>query len=115
MVPFDLSPYRKAIEERICTFCLDHSHEGTCGRPADDPCALQSHLGDLVERVLSMRPSPDLNDYVTALRTDICPTCRQDEEGRCTLRELAECALDSYVIPVIDLIEEVARQEGHRR
>jgi len=113
MSSIDLTPYRAAIRERICSFCLDRRHDGECNRPASDPCALETHLDVLVERVLAVGGSPDITDYVKSLRVSLCPTCRQDEDtGECPLRSLAECALDAYVLPVVEVIEEVAARQG---
>lgn len=114
MSDIDLRPYREAIRERICAFCLDHTHDGECNRPAEDPCALETHLDVLVDKILSTEPSEEIAPYIASLRLDLCPTCRQDEDGRCPMRELAHCALDSYVLPVIEVIEDVAEKQGHR-
>lgn len=115
MSPVDLEPYRKAIRERICSFCLYHIHEGECTRPADDSCALDTHLDVLVRKVLDVEPVSEIEPYVASLRLDLCPNCREDADGNCPMRDLAHCALDSYVIPVIEVIEDVAAAEGHRK
>jgi len=111
--PIHLEPYREAIRDRICSFCLDRKHDGTCGRPADQPCALDSRLAILVKSVLAVGGSPELGPYITSIRDNLCPTCREDETGDCPLRDLTHCALDSYHLPVIDVIEEVAEEHGH--
>ena len=108
-----LAPYRLAIAEKICSFCNDRDGKGGCARPTDDPCALHVHLDLVVESILGVGESPDVAPYVAALRAKTCPHCRQDEAGKCTLRELAQCAPDAYVLPVIEVIEDVAKQHGH--
>lgn len=109
---FDMAPFRTAVEERICSFCIDGNHEGTCNRSLASPCALVTHLEQIVRAVIAVGGKPDLGEYVARLRSDVCPTCRQDARGLCALRSLAECSVDAYLIPVIEVIEEVARRRG---
>ncbi len=109
----DLAPYRQAIEERICSFCLDHSHDGMCSRPKDEPCAVSTHLAELVHVVLTTERRTDVEGFIERLRTELCPTCNQDDIGHCPRRELAHCAVDSYILPIIDVIEDVAVAHGH--
>ena len=108
-----LAPYAKAIETRICAFCNDRDAHGHCARPADDPCALQSHLGLIVESILGVNEAPEVEPYIAALRRKTCPHCREDEAGACALRDLGQCAPDAYLLPVIDVIEDVAKEHGH--
>jgi hypothetical protein len=113
LTPAQLEPYRKAIADKICTLCNDRDVHGKCSRPIEDPCALNSHLDLIVDSVLGVGESPDVDDYVKALRTKTCPNCRQDDAGNCALRDLAQCAPDAYVLPVIEVIEDVAKAHGH--
>jgi hypothetical protein len=108
-----LEPYSKAIAERICAFCNDRDVHGRCARPADDPCALHSHLDLVVESILGVGDRPTVEPYIGALRAKTCPHCRQDEAGKCALRELGQCAPDAYLLPVIEVIEDVAKAHGH--
>jgi len=113
LTPLQLAPYSKAIAEKICSFCNDRDGHGGCARPADDACALHSHLGLVVESILGVGESPDVARYVAALRARTCPNCRQDAAGACALREGNQCAPDAYILPVIEVIEEVAKEHGH--
>jgi len=108
-----LAPYGKAIAERICRFCNDRDAHGKCARPADDPCALHSHLDLVVESILGVGEHPDVAPYLAALRAKTCPHCRQDAAGDCALRDLGQCAPDAYLLPVIEVIEDVAKSHGH--
>lgn len=112
MATVDLAPFRAAIEERICRHCVDRRFDGTCARPKEDPCALVTHLDALVEAVLAVGPSDQISDYVAALRGRLCPTCHQDGEGNCALRKFVDCALDAYVLMVVQVIEETATRQG---
>jgi hypothetical protein len=111
--PEQLEPYRKAIHEKICTLCNDRDGRGGCARPAEDPCALTTHLDLIVDSILGVGGSPEVEPYIRALRTKNCPHCRQDAAGNCALRDLAQCAPDAYVLPVIEVIEDVAKRHGH--
>ncbi len=113
LTALDLEPYAKAISEKICVFCNDRDGHGGCARPPEDPCVLQSHLDLVVDSVLAVGEKPDIEPYAAALREKTCPYCRQDEKGRCVLRELGQCASDSYLLPLVEVIEDVARRLGH--
>jgi hypothetical protein len=114
MKPSNLQPYRDAVRQEICSVCLDHRPGvgGGCSRPLDDPCPLESHLDTVVESILSVTPASELRPYVRALRAINCTQCRQDDEGNCEMRDLVECAVDSYVVRVVEVIEDVAKQQG---
>ena len=111
----DLEPYREAVRENICRLCLDRKVGGGCSRPADDPCALETHLATVVESILSVPETDDIGPYVTALRTKNCTQCRQDEQGNCEMRDLVACSVDSYVLRVVEVVEAVARERGDGR
>ena len=113
LTPAQLEPYRKAIAEKICSFCNDRDAHGHCARPAADPCALNSHLELIVDSILGVGESPEIDRYVQALRAKTCPSCREDETGACTLRDLGQCAPDAYLLPLVDVIEDVAKEHGH--
>lgn len=111
----NLEPYREAIRQRICSICHDSRDDGSCRRPAEDLCALVSHVEEMVNAVVRVGVGEDVGAYLEKLRSDLCPTCRQDEAGDCSLRVLADCAADAYILPVIEVIEDVARERGDRR
>ena len=113
LTPEQLEPYAKAIATRICAFCNDRDIHGRCARPADDPCALHAHLDLVVESILGVGDSPEVEPYLAALRAKTCPHCRQDQAGACALRDLGQCAPDAYLLPVIEVIEDVAKSQGH--
>ena len=108
-----LELYRTAIEQQICTICNDRNRQGECTRPEADACALHMHLRLVVDAILSVGESPDVEGYLAALRARTCPHCHQDADGACALREAGECAPDAYILPVIEVIEDVAKTHGH--
>lgn len=105
--------YREAIRRRVCTVCLDSRDDGSCGLTGRI-CALEAHLPRLVT-VLADLGSPRLDDYVAAVRSEICSRCEsRAPRGACALRETAACALDAYLPLVLDAIEEVlSRRRSH--
>ena len=113
MLTADLTLYRDAVRENICRLCLDRMVGGGCRRPTDDPCALETHLESVVESILSVHDESDIGTYVEALRTKNCTQCRQDEDGNCEMRDLVACSVDSYVLRVVEVVEEVAQEHGH--
>lgn len=115
MLTSDLNLYREAVRENICRLCLDRMVGGGCSRPADDPCALETHLESVVESILSVEDGEDIGAYVEALRDKNCTQCRQDEDGNCEMRDLVACSVDSYVLRVVEVVEDVARAQGHGR
>jgi len=115
MSSVDLEPYRVAVRENICRLCLDRKIGGGCSRPAEDPCALDTHLDTVVSSILSVRDEDDIGAYVEALRAQNCTRCRQDADGNCELRDLVACSVDSYVLRVVEVIEDVARERGDGR
>lgn len=115
MLTTDLNLYREAVRENICRLCLDRVVGGSCSRPADDQCALETHLDSVVESILSVPEGEDIGAYVEALRTENCTKCRQDEDGNCEMRDLVACSVDSYVLRVVEVVEDVAQEHGHGR
>lgn len=105
MTIVSLEPYREAIHREICGPCPDRLPHGGCGRPAHNPCTIQTNLPAVVDAILAVGGSPNVADYVAALRDRVCPHCRQDADGNCDWREHCGCTLDSLLLEVIDVVE----------
>jgi hypothetical protein len=98
--------YVSAIRSRVCAVCLDSRDDRTCSLTGR-VCAIEGHLPRLVQ-ALSSIDSPRIDDYAAAIRAQVCSECEsQDREGRCELREQASCALDAYLLLVLDAVVEV--------
>jgi hypothetical protein len=103
--------YRDEIRRRVCSVCLDSRDDGSCGLSART-CAIDNHLPNLVKAVLETE-SPRLDEYVDALRQEVCSRCREQKaDGTCALRDRAECGLDAYLSLVVDAIEDVRARRG---
>jgi hypothetical protein len=99
--------YWRALQDCVCSVCLDRRDDGSCGLPRARVCGLKRHLpviADVVHNVDSLR----MDDYLTAVQGSICSRCPdQDAAGRCEYREKAQCALYTYLPLVLDAIEHV--------
>ncbi len=112
MKPNELRPYRAALRERICAFCAESDGRGGCSGADPDRCALTTHIDEVIESVLSVGERPDVAPYLAAIRARVCTRCREDESGACFLRDAGQCNLDAYLVPVIEVIEDVAKGAG---
>jgi hypothetical protein len=103
--------FREALKERVCSICFDRNDDGTCGLPAGRVCALEAHLPEIVQAIESVE-SFDLSPYVDGIRSQVCPECNEDENGRCAFRERFDCSVDNFLMLVVDTIEDVKRRES---
>lgn len=105
--------YLEAIRRRVCAVCLDGRDDGSCGLTGR-VCAVESHLPQLVEALSSVE-SAHIEDYEAAMRARVCSSCRhQDPAGVCRLRDKGDCALDAYLMLVLDAVEEVNLRRAAR-
>src|SRR5689334_10536754 len=96
------------VRERICRVCTDRKVDGTCGLEEPTSCAL-FRLFPQVARAVQSTHSDDIRDYISAIRRQVCSVCEeQGANGECESRKQVQCALDAYLLPIIDAIEESA-------
>jgi hypothetical protein len=51
--------------------------------------------------------SNDIHQYIEAIRRNVCSVCQeQAQDGSCEVRQQVQCALDAYLLLVVDAIEE---------
>ena len=94
------------VRERICHVCSDRTVDGGCGLEDPTSCAL-FRLFPQVARAVQSTSSDDIRDYIRAIREQVCSVCNeQGPDGECETRKQVRCALDAYLLPVIDAIEE---------
>lgn len=102
----DMENSWSVIQSRICRKCIDGDGRGNCRLPRGEQCALQQFLPAIVEIVSSL-DSGSYDDYLRALRSQVCEQCREQlPDGRCLKRASLECALDRYYGLVIQVIDE---------
>jgi hypothetical protein len=102
----NLEELEAIVRERICRVCTERTVDNACGLEDPSTCAL-FRLFPQVARAVQTVQSDDIRDYIQAIRAQVCSTCsEQDSDGECESRKQVRCALDAYLIPVIDAIEE---------
>jgi len=103
------------LKKRICGVCTDRTIEGDCGREQPSDCALFRLLPQVVNAIRSV-DSHDIREYIGAIRRGVCSVCVQEAaDGSCKEREQVRCALDAYLLLVVDAIEECTGKTFDRR
>ena len=94
------------VRERICGVCTDRTFDGACGLEDPNTCAL-FRLFPQVALAVQSTDSNDIRDYIRAIREQVCSVCdEQASNGECESRKAVNCALDAYLLLVIDAIDE---------
>lgn len=102
----------KAIQQKVCAYCIDGDGAGNCRLHPSEECALKNYFPEIVEAV-SRTTSESFDDYLSSLRSHVCHQCKhQSEDGSCSLRTAVDCGLDRYYPLVIEAIEEINYQKG---
>lgn len=106
---------REMLRRRVCSVCTDRNVDWSCGLSPPRICPLDRHLPQIVDAVGRVR-SDRIEDYVPAIRESVCRVCEgEDADGHCRLREGNDCALDAYIILVVEAIEGVKRRKSRPR
>lgn len=107
----ELEQYRHALGEAVCSACTASGYNRSCRIGKGGICPFDLHLPRIVEAVLSTPRSNRIADYTPNIRAMVCSHCEnQDEHGGCLSRELASCGIDSYLVLVVQTIEDVQDQ-----
>jgi hypothetical protein len=103
------------VRERICRVCTDRTISGECGLQEPSSCALFQLFPEVAKAIESVH-SDDICDYIEAIRHNVCSVCAgQDREGGCEARQQVRCALDAYLLLVVDAIEEATGKQFDRK
>jgi hypothetical protein len=103
------------VRNRICKVCTERTVAGECGLEEPASCAL-FHLFPQVAQAIDSVRSDDINDYVAAIRRNVCSMCEeQASDGSCETRQQVRCALDAYLLLVVDAIEDATGKVFDRR
>lgn len=103
--------YEEAIRRHVCAHCIDLGSHGVCHSPDPEGCAVFRYLSELVgiaKRLHELKVEP----YLEAVRNRICMNCKNQNAGKCRLRDTIDCGLDRYLPLVIDAIEGVEARDG---
>ncbi|MBI4418768.1 MAG: hypothetical protein HY563_08320 [Ignavibacteriales bacterium] len=100
-----METYWDLIQAKVCRKCMDGDGRGNCRLPRTESCGLKESLPEVV-RIARETQSGTYEDFVNALRAQVCSRCRyQLDDGTCPLRTTLECALDRYSLLVLDVID----------
>jgi hypothetical protein len=103
------------VRNRICAVCTERMADGGCGLEQHAGCALFD-LFPRVARAIQTTNSDDIQQYIGAIRREVCSVCLdQEPDGSCERRRQVRCALDAYLVPVVDAIEEATGKVFDRR
>jgi len=94
------------VRNRICKVCTERTVDGECGLEQPSSCALFRLFPQVAQAIQSVQ-SNDIQEYIEAIRHDVCSVCAdQAPDGSCETRQRVQCALDAYLLLVVDAIEE---------
>jgi len=109
-----LAGLEELVRHRICAVCSDRKMDGSCGFEDPGECALFRLFPQVAEAIQSTR-SDKLDDYIEAIRRKVCTVCAaQEVDLSCTVREQVQCALDVYLLLVVEAIEEATGKDFGR-
>jgi len=109
-----LAELEDIVRNRICGVCTDRKMDGTCGLENPGQCAL-FRLFPQVAECIQATQSDHIEDYINAIRRNVCSVCTaQDPAGDCGLRQEVQCALDAYLLLVVEAIEEATGKDFGR-
>ena len=94
------------VRSRICGVCTERTTEGQCGLETPSDCALFRLFPQVAQAIQSVK-SDDIHQYIDAIRRNVCSVCQeQARDGSCEVRQQVQCALDAYLVLVVEAIEE---------
>jgi hypothetical protein len=109
-----LTELEALVHNRICGVCSDRRMDATCGLEEPGQCAL-FHLFPQVAEAIQSTHSDNIEDYIHAIRRNVCAVCTaQDPDGSCAPRHEVQCALDAYLLLVVEAIEEATGKDFGR-
>jgi hypothetical protein len=101
-----LAELETIVRTKICGVCSDRTEDGNCGLEQPSSCALFRLFPQVAKAIQSVN-SNEITDYIQAIRANVCTVCiEQASNGSCEIRHKVQCALDAYLLLVVDVIEE---------
>jgi hypothetical protein len=103
------------VRNKICKVCTDRTVEGQCGLAEPASCALFRLFPQVAQAIQSVK-SDDIQQYLDAIRRNVCSVCTdQAGDGSCEARQEVRCALDAYLLLVVDAIEEATGKSFNKQ
>lgn len=110
-----LAELEAIVRNRICKVCTERTVDGQCGLEQPSSCAL-FRLFPQVARAIQSVQSDDIHQYIEAIRNGVCSVCADNAaDGSCETRQQVQCALDAYLLLIVDAIEEAAGKTFDKR
>jgi hypothetical protein len=109
-----LEQLEEIVRTRICAICPERESQDTCSPQEAAHCSL-FQLFPLVAQAILATDSSELEDYVRAIRENVCSVCLdQALDGSCDRRGV-RCTLDACLPQLVDVIEEAIGRPLRRR
>jgi len=103
------------VRDKICKLCTERTASGECGLEEPSACALFRLFPQVALAIQSVE-SDDIGPYIEAIRRNVCSVCNdQAPDGSCQTRQMVQCALDAYLLLVVDTIEEATGKTFDKR
>ena len=110
-----LAELESIVRNRICRVCTERTADGECGLEKPSSCALFRLFPQVAKAIQSVN-SDDIQPYIDAIRRNVCSVCvDQAPDGSCETRQQVRCALDAYLLLVVDAIEEATGKTFDRQ
>ncbi len=101
-----LTELESIVRNKVCKLCTERTVDGECGLEEPSGCALFRLFPQVALAIQSVE-SDDVGPYIDAIRRNVCSVCNeQAPDGSCETRQIVQCALDAYLLLVVDAIEE---------
>jgi hypothetical protein len=110
-----LAELESIVRDRVCHVCTERTVNGDCGLEQPTHCSLFQLFPHVAKAIQSVN-SDDIQQYIEAIRRDVCSACAdRDSDGSCETRQQVRCALDAYLLLVVDAIEEATGKTFDRQ
>jgi hypothetical protein len=113
-VTSDLAQLEAIVRNEICAVCTERDRNGNCGLEDASSCALFRLFPQVAQAIQSVN-SDKVRDYIDAIRRNVCSVCTDHAGGgSCALRQEVRCALDAYLLLVVEAIEDATGKTFNR-
>ena len=103
------------VRNKICKVCTERTVDGNCGLDEPQDCALFRLFPQVAQAIQSV-DSDDIQQYLDAIRRNVCSVCvDRASDDSCETRQEVRCALDAYLLLVVDAIEEATGKTFEKR
>jgi hypothetical protein len=98
---------KKRLDAAICPVCTERREDGSCGLDRTSECPITPHLDGLLYAAATVN-SDRADPYVDAVRKAVCENCKYKATSadRCDVRLEGHCALDAYLLPILEVVDE---------